>query len=155
MKMTTLYVAAVVAVNWGFSVVPLIPIGGGEMWPPLSLVVGGILVLRDFAQREIGHKVWLAMLVGAVLSYLFADPFIAIASASAFIVAEAFDWAVFTFTKKPLAQRVLLSSVASAPIDSAVFLLFAGFFGWWGFVAMTVSKLLAAGVVWFLMKSRS
>lgn len=155
MRMTILYVAAVVAVNWGFSVVPLIPIGGGEMWPPLSLVVGGILVLRDFAQREIGHKVWLAMLVGAVLSYLFADPFIAIASASAFIVAEAFDWAVFTFTKKPLAQRVLLSSVASAPIDSAVFLLFAGFFGWWGFVAMTVSKLLAAGVVWFLMKSRS
>lgn len=152
MKYTALYIALIVAVNWGFAHVPLIPIGGGEMWPPLSLAVGFILISRDFAQREIGHKIWFAMGAAAVLSYLMADPFIAIASASAFLVAEAFDWAVFTFTRRPLRDRVLLSSVVSAPIDSAVFLLVAGFFGWWGLVAMSASKLVSAIFLWFFLK---
>lgn len=153
-KFTALYVGLIVAVNIGFSHIPLIPIGGGEVWPPLSLVVGVVLVVRDFAQREIGHRVWFAMLAGAVLSYLLADPFIALASAAAFIVAEAVDWAVFTVTKRPLRDRVLLSSVVSSPVDSAVFLMGAGFFGWWGWAAMTASKLLAAGVVWKILGDR-
>lgn len=152
LRVPFLYFFLVVAVNWGFAHVPLIPIGGGEMWPPLSLAVGVILIARDFAQRAIGHKVWVAMLAGAVVSYFVADPFIAVASASAFIVAEAFDWAVFTFTKRPLRERILISSVVSSPVDSAVFLIMAGFFGWLGLVAMAASKLLAAVVLFLVMK---
>lgn len=149
------YIVGIVAINAGFAHVPLIPIfGTGEMWPPLSLAVGVILILRDFAQREIGHKVWLAMLIGCGLSYWMAAPQIAIASAAAFIVAEGFDWAVFSFTKRPLADRVLLSSVVAGPIDSAVFLIGAGFFGWWGLLAMSLSKLIAAIALWRYLSAR-
>ena len=62
-KFSILYVGLIVLVNWGFSVVPLVEIPGGEKWPPMSLVVGFIFVARDFAQREIGHRVIIAMLI--------------------------------------------------------------------------------------------
>lgn len=150
------YIVGIVAVNTGFAHVPLVPIfGTGEMWPPLSIAVGLILVLRDFAQREIGHKIWLAMLVGCGLSYWMAAPYIALASAAAFIVAESFDWAVFTFTKRPLADRVLWSSVVSGPVDSTVFLVGAGFFGWWGLLAMSLSKLIAAIILWRWLRTKN
>ena len=57
-----------------------------------------IFILRDFAQREIGHKVLGAMAVGAVLSYFMADPFVAFASVVAFMISELVDWVVYTFT---------------------------------------------------------
>ncbi|GAH45978.1 unnamed protein product, partial [marine sediment metagenome] len=98
------------------------------------------------------HKIWLAMLAGCGLSYWMAAPQIALASAAAFIVAESFDWAVFTFTRRPLADRVLLSSLISGPVDSTVFLIGAGFFGWWGLLAMSLSKLIAAVLLWSLMR---
>jgi len=154
MKFTAIYVALIVAVNFGFAHVPLISIFG-EMWPPLSLIVGIILISRDFAQREIGHKVWFAMGVGVVLSYLMADPFVAVASATAFIVAEGFDWAAFTFIKRPMHDRIAISSVVSAPIDSAIFLTVAGFFSPLGWLFMTVSKLVAAGILWEIMRRRA
>ncbi|MGF1461587.1 MAG: VUT family protein [Maricaulaceae bacterium] len=45
----------------------------------------------------------------------------------AFAISEIVDWAVYTFTKRPLSQRILLSSAFSAPIDSTVFLFGASF----------------------------
>ena len=55
-KFTLFYIILIVAVNYGFTIVPLIPVMG-EMFPPMSIVVGLIFVARDFAQREIGHKI--------------------------------------------------------------------------------------------------
>ena len=46
---TVLYIVLIVAVNSGFTVVPLVEFLGGEKWPPLSLLVGFIFVVRDFA----------------------------------------------------------------------------------------------------------
>ena len=66
-KNTIAYIILIIAVNYGFSVVPLVPIFG-EMFPLMSLVVGLIFVARDFAQREIGHKVIIAMLIAAAFS---------------------------------------------------------------------------------------
>jgi len=122
------------------------------MFPPMSLIVGAIFILRDFAQREIGHRVLGAMAVGAILSYFMADPFIAIASVVAFFISEIVDWAVYTYTKKPLGQRILLSSAIGTPIDSAVFLLILGFFSPLGFLLMTVAKMIAAIVIWWKIK---
>ena len=68
---TISYVVLIVAVNWGFTVTPLIPLPTGDMFPPMSLVVGFIFVARDFAQREIGHKVIGAMVVAAALGRVF------------------------------------------------------------------------------------
>ena len=78
-KFTIAYIVSIVAVNIGFVYIPPVPLLG-EMFPPMSLIVGLIFIARDFAQREIGHKVLGAMAVGAILSYLMADPFVAIAS---------------------------------------------------------------------------
>jgi len=153
-RFTLLYVALIVLVNWGFTVVPLVPLPGGEMWPPMSLVVGLVFVARDYAQREIGHKVIIAMLVSAALSYVMANPFVAVASLSAFLISEFADWAVYSFTRRPFSQRVLLSSLIGTPLDSAVFLAIIGHFSLVGVVVMTLSKMLGALAVWWLVRRR-
>ena len=153
-KYTALYILLIVAVNYGFTVAPFVELPDGTKWPPMSLVVGLIFVLRDFAQREIGHRVLLAMLVGAALSYWMADPFVAIASAAAFLVSELADWAVYSFTGRPLSQRILLSSALGTPIDSAVFLGIIGHLNPVGVAVMTASKMLGALIVWWLIRRR-
>jgi uncharacterized PurR-regulated membrane protein YhhQ (DUF165 family) len=153
-KSTLLYVALIVAVNYGFTVVPLVTLPDGTMWPPMSLAVGFIFVVRDFAQREIGHKVLLAMLVGAALSYVMAAPYVAIASAAAFLVSELVDWLIYSVTKRPLSQRILYSSLLATPIDSAVFLYGIGAFSTVGVLIMTASKLVGALIVWWLIRRR-
>ena len=153
-KYSVLYIALIVLVNYGFSVVPLVDMPGGEKWPPMSLVVGLIFIARDFAQREIGHRVIFAMVAAGVLSYWMADPFVAIASVAAFMISEFADWAVYSFTKRPFAQRVLLSSALGTPIDSIAFLAIIGQLSVVGVVAMTASKILGAIIVWWMIKGR-
>ncbi len=148
------YVVLIVAVNLGFSVVPMLPLPGGELFAPVSLAVGFVFIARDFAQRAIGHHVLWAMLAGAGISYILADPFVAVASAVAFAISELVDWAVYTSTRRPLSDRVLLSSIIGTPIDSAVFLAMIGAFGWAGFLAMTISKMIGAFAVWAALRRR-
>ena len=74
MKYSLLYIAAIVVANIGFTYIPMIPLPFGEMFAPMSLLVGFVFVLRDFAQKELGHKVLIAIAVGIGLSYLLADP---------------------------------------------------------------------------------
>ena len=150
---TIAYVALIVLINIGFSVVPLVPVFG-EMFPPLSLAVGLIFVARDYAQREIGHKVIIAMLIAAVLSYIMASPFVAVASLAAFLVSEFADWGVYTWIKKPFAERILISSAVSTPLDSAVFLAMIGHFSILGVVLMTIAKMIGALVVWKIASER-
>lgn len=151
---TLIYVLSIVAVNYGFSVVPMVPLPNGELWPPMSLVVGFIFVVRDFAQREIGHKVLFAMLVGGIISWFMATPAIAVASIAAFAISELTDWAVFSFTGYRFSQRILLSSLISTPIDSMVFLGLIGMFSISTVVIMTVSKMVGAFVVFLLVRRR-
>lgn len=153
-RYTIIYVALIVAVNWLFTVLPLVDLPGGEKWPPASLIVGLIFVARDFAQREIGHRVIIAMLVAGGISYIMADPFVAVASVTAFLISEFADWAVYSFTGRPFSQRILLSSLVGTPLDSAVFLMMIGHFSIAGMVAMTISKMLGAVIVWMLVRRR-
>jgi uncharacterized PurR-regulated membrane protein YhhQ (DUF165 family) len=151
---SALYIGLIVLVNWLFTVVPPISMGGGEVWPPVALVVGFIFIARDFAQRVIGHWVLVAMLIAAILSYFLADPFVAIASVSAFAVSELIDWMVYSYTKRPFAQRILLSSLLATPVDTIVFL---GIMGWLSapsVLAMTASKMVGALIVWYLVRNR-
>ena len=150
-KFTIGYIVLIVLVNWGFTVVPLVPILG-EMFPPMSLAVGLVFVARDFAQREIGHKVIVAMLIAAGLSYFMANPFVAAASLVAFLISEGADWAIYTWTKKPFAQRILISSAVSTPLDSAVFLAMIGHFSVLAVVLMTVAKMIGALIVWKMVR---
>ena len=154
LKFTALYVAMIVGVNYAFAIVPLVELPDGTMWPPVSLLVGFVFVARDFAQREIGHRVLAAMLAGAAISYFMAGPAIALASAAAFALSELLDWAVYSFTKRPLSQRILFSRAVGAPVDSAVFLGMIGILSAGGVVAMTASKMVGALIVWWLIRRR-
>jgi len=59
-RTASLYVGSVVLVNVGFSLSPQLD----WLW---SLGVGGVLVLRDLAQRSWGHRTLALMLVAAWL----------------------------------------------------------------------------------------
>lgn len=154
MKYAVLYVFTVVLVNYAFDIVPLLSLPGGEMWSPVALVVGFIFVIRDYAQREIGHFVLPAMLLGGLISWLMASPAIALASVCAFLTGELVDWAVYTFTGRPFSQRVLLSSALSTPLDSIVFLSLVGLFSVPSVLVMTLSKMVGAVIVFCLARRR-
>jgi queuosine precursor transporter len=152
-KATLAYVIFIIVINTSYSYFPYIniadtPFSSGDM------LVGAIYVFRDFAQREIKHYVILAMLFGVVISYLFADKTMAIASVCAFAVAETIDWAIFTFTGKPLSQRLLWSSAISAPVDSIVFLAIYGPFNLAGILVLCASKTLGVLLVWKIWQWR-
>ena len=148
------YIALIVLVNWGFTVVPLVPLPTGDMFPPLSLIVGLVFVARDFSQREIGHYVIAAMMLAGGLSWMMADPFVAFASVSAFLISEFADWFVYTWTKRPLAERILISSAIATPVDSAVFLGIIGHLTPTAVIVMTASKMVGALVVWLTIRNR-
>jgi len=152
MIFTSAYLASIVVVNFAFSMLPMIELPFDQSIPIGTFLVGFIFVLRDYAQREIGVWVYLAMLAGVLLSYVMADPFVAVASAVAFALSEIIDALVFTYTKKPMRDRVLLSSAVSTPVDSAVFLLMLGFFNWFGLVIMICVKMIGAVIVWKFVK---
>ncbi len=158
-KWTLVYVLLIPLVNWAFSWTPLYALPDGGMWSPFSLVVGLVLVFRDFAQREIGHYIFVPLLVGVAISFAMAPPEIAMASGIAFLFSEAVDWAVYSFTKKPLSQRVMISSLAGAPVDSIIYLTganmaFPGLFSWWTLGTMIVSKLAGAYFVSVMLRRR-
>lgn len=152
LKYTVAYLASIIIVNFAFTYLPMISLPFGQVIPVGTFLVGFIFVLRDFSQREIGAYVYLAMLIGVALSYLMADPFVALASAVAFGVSELVDALVFTYTKKPMRDRVLISSAASTPLDSIVFLGMLGMLNWFGLVVMVCVKMLGAIVVWRLLR---
>ncbi|MBM4267395.1 MAG: VUT family protein [Deltaproteobacteria bacterium] len=141
------YVSIVVLINVGFSISP------DDDWF-FSLLVGGVLVLRDFAQRVWGHWCLALMALAAVLSYVLGDPSVALASATAFAVSETMDWLVYTVTKRPFYDRVLLSTCASAPIDSSVFLTLAHVFTWPLFFIGVTSKCASGLIIWLLLRWR-
>jgi uncharacterized PurR-regulated membrane protein YhhQ (DUF165 family) len=151
---TAVYIALIAVVNWAFVVVEPVRLPGGVIWPPMTIFVGFVFVVRDFAQREIGHYVLAAMGVGVVLSYFMAGPNVAAASAVAFLISEMADWAVYSFTRMSLSQRVLWSSIIATPIDTFVFLNMLDFFSITGAAVMTLSKLAGAVIVWWLVRRR-
>lgn len=154
MPYALLYIFTVVLVNYAFDLVPVLTLPGGEVWSPVALIVGFVFVIRDYAQRAIGHYVIPAMLVAGAISWFMASPETAKASLCAFMVSEMMDWAVYTFTGKPFSQRVLLSSAIGTPLDSAIFLGMLGFFSIPGVLIMTASKMFGATVVFFLVRRR-
>ena len=154
MKYALLYILSVVAVNCAFDLVDPLTLPGGQIWPPASLVVGFVFVIRDYAQREIGHYILPAMLIGGALSWFLASPDVALASVCAFLTSELLDWAVYTFTGRPFSQRILLSSAFSTPVDSVVFLAMVGLFSWSSVLLMTLSKMVGALVVFFIARRR-
>lgn len=143
------YVALIPFVNWSFGWAPQwqLPFAPEFGFNPVTIVTGLVLVVRDFAQREMQHKVLIAMAFGVGWSFYYASPEIALASACAFAIAELLDWALFTFTRYRLSTRVLLSSLLAAPLDTTVFLFGAGFLTFPNWLMSVIGKLSGAVVV--------
>lgn len=127
------YIATIPAANWmignvGTFCAPdgpcMIPVGFGMTAPSGVLMVGAALVLRDQVQEHLGTRWSLGgILVGAILSYLLADPFIALASILAFGASELVDFGAYTYVRKyGRAIAVAASGLVGAAMDSIVFL---------------------------------
>ena len=132
----------------------LIPVGFGLMAPSGVLLIGLALVLRDWLQELTSWK-WsaLAIACGAILSWLVSDPFIAFASAVAFLSAEFFDLAIYTpLRKKGKHIAVAASGFVGSIVDSSLFVYLA--FGSLDLSAGNVlgkmyATVLVAGLLWF------
>jgi uncharacterized PurR-regulated membrane protein YhhQ (DUF165 family) len=129
-----LFALTIPAANWlighaGTTCVPphgpcLIPVAPGLMAPSGVTMVGIALVLRDLVQRRLGTTISaLGVLVGGGLSALFAPPALVIASATAFLLSEFADLAVYTpLARRRLVAAVVASTCAGLVVDSIVFL---------------------------------
>lgn len=150
---TVSYILFIILINTLFVSLPGVA-AFGERFSPADLVVGIIYLVRDFAQREIKHYIFIAMLIGGGLSYFLADSTIAIASVAAFTVGEMIDWAIYTFTKRPLSDRLIWSALISSPFDSWVFLGLAHRLSWLPFLMMTLGKMIGVFILWLFWKYR-
>lgn len=142
---TASYIAMIVGVNVLFA-------GWPEHSAWWSLIIGLVFVVRDLAQREIGHWILAAMAVAGLATWVLASPFVAIASVSAFAVAELVDWAVYSWTRRPLRDRILVSSAVSVPIDSLIFLGIIGILTPQLLAMQIASKMAAAGIIWSALR---
>ena len=126
----------------------LVPVAPGLMAPSGVMMAGVALVLRDLVQRRLGlTAASLAILAGAGLSAFLAPPALVVASATAFLISEFADLAVYT----PLARRGLVIAVVASGfvglvVDSIVFLWLA--FGSLDFLAGQI-----VGKAWMVLLS--
>lgn len=134
-RTASLYVGSVVLVNVGFP------------FPPARLVVvvghRGCVGLARPCPAQLGHRTLALMLVAALLSYRLGSPRFAVASALAFLISETIDWLIYSLTKRPFADRVLISVAFSAPVDTACFLLLGQIWSWPLFAIGLAAKLLS------------
>lgn len=118
------YIATIPAANLAVTHFGAVPVGFGYLAPAGVYMVGLALVLRDLCRETAGRLAVLgAIAAGIVISFVLADPDLAVASAVAFAVAELADFAVY----EPLRQRgLLIAMVASNAVgilcDSLLFL---------------------------------
>ena len=156
-----MFIACIPAANWlignagtvclpqGPCLIPVFPSFAGlpQLMAPSGVVMIGLaLVLRDLVQRRLGIT-WTAgaILAGAGLSAFIAPPALVLASATAFLLSEFADLAIYTpLQKRRLVLAVLASSVAGLFVDSCVFLYLA--FGNLDFLAGQV-----AGKAWMVI----
>jgi uncharacterized PurR-regulated membrane protein YhhQ (DUF165 family) len=154
MVWTATYVAAIVLVNWLFVAVPPWATPVGDLYLA-NIVVGLVFVLRDYAQREVGHKVLLATLVAGIITWYMVDPALALASLTAFFIAEMADWAIFSFTRRPLQSRILISSLVAVPLDTLTFQYLAQYLTPAAFSTEVLSKAVGVMIVWYLLRLRT
>jgi hypothetical protein len=145
------------AANWlighvGTACIPhgpcVVPVAPGLLAPSGVTMVGVALVLRDLVQRRLGTVMsGLAIVAGSVLSALLAPVALVLASATAFLLSEFADLAIYTpLARRGLVTAVVVSSLVGLVVDSIVFLWLA--FGSLDFLAGQI-----VGKAWMVLLS--
>jgi uncharacterized PurR-regulated membrane protein YhhQ (DUF165 family) len=119
----------IILANWLTTEYGFVAVGFGLTATAGTYAAGLALGLRDVLQDNSGRFTVLAViLLGGGLSYLVADPFIALASAVAFTASELLDWAVYTPLRGKATSgssrwsgAVLASNLLGAVLDTALF----------------------------------
>lgn len=126
----TVLLGSIIAANWVTTDYGFIPVGFGLEATAGTFLAGFALASRDAIQDTWGRwAVVGVILAGTALSFAVSEPFIAIASATAFGLAELLDFGVYTplRAKSRLGDRrwavaVASSNVVGAVTDTVVFL---------------------------------
>ena len=117
------YIATIFAANWAIDRWGPVSVGFGLMAPAGVYFAGLAFTLRDITQNILG-RVWVivSILAGALSSALISTRFAA-ASATAFLVSELADFAVYTpLQRRGWLRAVVVSNVVGLVVDSVLFL---------------------------------
>ena len=153
--LATAFLAVILGANYATTEYGMIPVGFGLMATAGTYLAGLSFILRDSLQDVAGKRVTVALIVlGAGLSFLVSDPFIALASGVAFLASELADLAVYTpLRSHGYVRAAVASNVVGSLVDTVLFLWIAGFPVWAalpgqmvGKVAVTLVVVLAVGV---------
>lgn len=165
-KLSTLaatgFLGAILLANYLTTEYGLIGVGFGLVATAGTYLAGLTFVLRDSVQDGFGRWVTFLLIgVGAGLSFIVADPFIALASGVAFLVSETADLAIYTpLRERGYVRAAVASNVVGAVVDTFLFLWIAGFPVVGDAVAgqmvgkLTVTAVVVAGVVGIRAVSR-
>ena len=157
------FLATIPAANWmvghiGTVCSPIctVPVLPGVPAPSGSLVIGIALVLRNFLQLRAPRQ-WIILLIaiGGLIAAGVAPVALAIASASAFMLGELTDWAVFTpLRRRRLTWAIICAGASGAVMDAFVFITLAFGSAYWLMPGQIVAKvwasLIAVAAVRFL-----
>ncbi len=119
-----------------------------------NVVVGFVFVLRDYAQREIGHKVLLATLFAGIATISWWTPPLPSPASPPSCCRK---WPTGRSIPSPSARcksRILISSLVAVPLDTLAFQYLAGYLTPAAFTTEVLSKALGVAIVWYLLKLR-
>lgn len=137
------FLSTILLANYVTTAYGMVPVGFGLMATAGTYFAGLSFILRDAVQDTSGKRSVICFIgSGALLSYLVADPFIALASGVAFLVAELGDLAVYTpLRKRGYLRAAVVSNVVGTLLDTVLFLSIAGFPVRDAFAGQVVGKL--------------
>ena len=143
------FLACILAANYVTTRYGMVPVGFGLVATAGTYFAGLSFVLRDALQDAAGRWTALAVVVlGAALSYLISDPFIALASGVAFLASETADLAIYTpMRRRGYVRAAVASSVIGSVVDTFLFLRIAGFPIAGAWQGQIVGKLLVTALV--------
>jgi hypothetical protein len=128
------YIATVAAANWLTARYGFVPVGFGLMATAGTYAIGCAFVFRILIQEAFGSDLrgrvvmLAAILAGAGLSWVLANPALAVASGVTFLISETADWAIYTpLRTHGWARAAIAGNGAGAVVDTFLFLWLAGF----------------------------
>lgn len=140
------FIGVIYLANWLVARYGIVSVGFG-LYAPAGVFAAGIAFsLRD-GLRESSSMLWVyaAIAIGAVASYLWASPELAVASGLAFLFSEVADALVYEPLRgRNLTTALVASNLVGAVVDSAIFL-------WLAFNSLEFLKGQVVGKLWMTL----